>query len=57
MIEQNKLDLTICNSESLTNFKVNILKFSNPSKNSVFLCNNPKGMQLLTRLRHGLRHL
>ena len=28
-----------------------------PSENSIFLCNNPKGIQLLTRLRLGLSHL
>ena len=52
-----KLDLDIRNSESLTSFKGNILKFIRRSKNSVFLCNNPKGIQLLTKLRLGLSHL
>ena len=57
MIEWNKLDLNIRNSESLTSFKSKVLKFIRPSKNSVFLCNNPKRIQLLTRLRPGLSHL
>ena len=57
MIEWNKLDLNIRNSESLTSFKSNVLKFICPSKNSIFLCNNPKGIQLLTRLRLGSSHL
>ena len=57
MIEWNKLDLNIRNSESLTSFKSKVLKFIRPSENSVFLCNNPKRIQLLTRLRPGLSHL
>ena len=57
MIEWNKLDLNICNSESLTSFKSKILKFIRPSENSIFQCNNPKGIQLLTRLRLDLSHL
>ena len=57
MIEWNKLDLNIRNSESLSSFKSNVLKFIRPSKNSIFLCNNPKGIQLLTRLRLGSSHL
>ena len=50
MNEWNKLDLNIRNSESLTSFKSKVLKFIRPSENSIFLCNNPKGIQLLTRL-------
>ena len=57
MIEWNKLDSNIRNSESLISFKSKVLKFIRPSENSVFLCNNPKGIQLLTRLRPGLSHL
>ena len=57
MIEWNKLDLNIRNSESLTSFKSNVLKFIRLSKNSTFLCNNPKGIQLLIRLRLGSSHL
>ena len=57
VIEWNKLDLNIRNSERLTSFKVKILKFIRPSENSIFLCNNPKGIQSLTRLRLGLSHL
>ena len=45
--EWNKLDLNIRNSESLTNFKGNILKFIRPSQKSAFLCNNPKEKLLL----------
>ena len=50
MIEWNKLDLNIRNSESLTSFKSKVLKFIRPSENSIFLCNNPRGIQLLTIL-------
>ena len=45
LIEWNKLDLNIRNSERLTNFKGNILKFIHPSENRVFPCNNPKRIQ------------
>ena len=55
-IEWNTLDLNIRNCESLTSFKGNILKFIHTSENSVFLCNNTKGIQLLTRLRLDLSH-
>ena len=57
VIEWNKLDLNICNSESLISFKSKVLKFTRPPENSIFLCNNPKGIQLLTRLRLGLSDL
>ena len=57
VIEWNKLDLNIRNSESAISFKSKVLKFIRPSENSLFLCNNAKGIQLLTRLRPGLSHL
>ena len=57
VIEWNKLDLNNGNSKGLTNFKCKVLKFIHPSENSIFLCNNPKGIQLLTRLRLGLSYL
>ena len=57
MIVWNKLDLDIRNSVNLISFKSKVLKFIRPSENSIFLCNNPKGIQLLTRLRLGLSHL
>ena len=57
MTEWNKLDLNIRNSGSLTSFKSNILKFICPSEDSVFVCNNPKILQLLTKLRLDLSHL
>ena len=52
----NKLDLDIRNYVSLISFKSKVLKFICPSENSIFLCNIPKGIQLLTRLRLGLSH-
>ena len=57
MIEWNKLDLNIRNSESVTSFKESTLKFIRPSKNSVIPCDIPKGIQIRTRLRLGLSHL
>ena len=44
VIEWDKLDLNIRNSESLSSFKSKILKFIRLFKNSIFLCNNPKGI-------------
>ena len=57
VIEWNKLDQNICNSENLNIFKKKFLKFIHPSGNSVFRSHNPKGVTLLTRLRLGLRDL
>ena len=57
VIEWNKLDQNIRNSENLFIFKKKLLKFIRPSGNSVFRCHNPKGIKLLTRLRLGLSHL
>ena len=56
VIEWNKLDLNIHNSESLNVFKNSLLKFIRPSGNGVFNCHNPRGAKLLTRLRLGLSH-
>ena len=57
VIEWNKLDLNIRNSENVFIFKKKLLKFIRPSGNSVFKCHNPKGIKILTRLRLGLSHL
>ena len=57
VIEWNKLDQNIRNSENLNIFKKKLLKFIRRSGNSVFRCHNLKGIRLLTRLRLGLRHL
>ena len=57
VIEWNKLDLNIRNSENLFIFKKKLLKFIRPSGNSVFKCHNSKGIKLLTRLKLGLSHL
>ena len=35
----------------------NVLKLVRPFEISIFLCNNPKEIQLLKRLRLGLSHL
>ena len=57
LIEWNKLDQNICNSENLNIFNKMFFKFIRPSGNSVFKCHNPKGVKLLTRRRLGLCHL
>ena len=58
VIEWIKLDLNICkNPQNPTKFQGTILRFIRPFDNSVFLCNNPKGIQLSTRLRLSLSHL
>ena len=56
VIEWNKLDQNIRNSENLNIFKKKLLKFIHPSGNSVFRCHNSKGVEFLTRLRLGLSH-
>ena len=57
VIELNKLDSDIRNSETPNIFKSKILKFIRPTANSIFGCHNPIGVKLLTRLRLGLSHL
>ena len=57
IMEWNKLDWEIKNSESIVTFKKRILSFIRPSANSTFNCHNPGGIKLLSRLRLGLSHL
>ena len=57
VIEWNKLELNIRNSESLNIFKKTLLNFIRPSGSTVFNHHNPIGVTLLTRLRLGLSHL
>ena len=57
VIEWNKLDNNIRNSESVSAFKKQILKFIRPSPNSTFNVHHPHGIKLITRLRVGLSHL
>ena len=57
IIERNKLDSNIRNSDTLNIFKSKILKFKRPTANSIFDCHNPIGVKLLTRLRLELSHL
>ena len=57
VFEWNKLDNKFRNSESVSAFKKQILKFIRPSPNSTFNVHNPHGIKLLTRLRVGLSHL
>ena len=51
------VDSDIWSSESLNFLKNKILKFIRPKANSFLNCLNPKGVKLITRLRHGLSHL
>ena len=57
IIEWNKLDWEIKNSESIVTFKKRILSFIRPSANSTFNCHNLRGIKLLSRWRLGLSHL
>ena len=57
IMEWNKLDWEIKNSESIVTFKKRILSFIRPSANSTFNCHNPRGIKLLSRLKLGLSHL
>ena len=57
IIEWNKLDSKIRNSESLALFRKRILALIRPSACSTFQCYNSKGLKLITRLRLGLSHL
>ena len=57
VIEWNKLDNNIRNSESVSAFKKQILQFVRPSPNSAYNVHNSHGVKLLTRLQVGLIHL
>ena len=50
IIEWNKLDPDIRNSESLSIFRSNIFKFIRPTPRSFFNCYHHKGIRLMTRL-------
>ena len=56
-IEWNNLDQDLRISESYTLFCSSILKFSRPSPNSFYGCQNIMGIKLVTRLSLGLNHL
>ena len=45
------------NGESFSVIKNSIMKFIRPAPNSVFDCENHRGIKLITRLRAGLSHL
>ena len=57
VIEWNKLDSNIRNSESLALFKKRILAFIRPFANSTFQYHNSNGLKPITRVRLGLSHL
>ena len=48
-----KLDPDIPNSESLSIFRKNILRFIRPAPNFIYICHNSKVVKLITRLRLG----
>ena len=51
IIEWNNLDPNLRNSKSISVFKEKILNFIRPSSNYFFDCHNPKGTELIARLR------
>ena len=55
--EQNKPNLSIRNSTSLSIFKGRLLQFVRPFENSLFTCHNPIGITYLTTLKLGFSHL
>ena len=57
IIEWNKLDPDLRNSDSFSAFKKSILNFIRPSPNSIFNCHNPKALKFITRAGLGLSHL
>ena len=57
IIEWNKLDSYICNSESLKTFKRRILMFRSPKPNSIYNIHNTLWTKHLTRLRVGISHI
>ena len=57
IIEWSNLDPHLRKSENFSAFKSNILKFIQPSPNSVYNCDNPGGICLITILSPGLSHL
>ena len=57
IIEWNKVDPTIWNTESFGIFKSNILIFIRPAPKKFFNCYNNKRIKLITRLRLELSHL
>ena len=57
VIEWNKLDNNVRNSELVSAFKKQIIKFIRPNPNSKFNVYNPHRIKLLTRSRVGLSHL
>ena len=46
--EWNKLDPSLCNSESFLTFKINILQFIRPAPNFVYNCHNLTKIKLIT---------
>lgn len=56
MIERNKTDRDIHNSDCLNFYKLSLLIFARPMVNSALNINKPYGLELLPRLHLGLSH-
>ena len=57
ILDKNRLDKNIHNSDKISTFKTKFLKFARPVLNSVLNCHHLEGTKLLTRLTLGLSHL
>ena len=57
IFEWNNLDPHLRKFGDFSLFKSNVLKFIQPSPNSVYNCHKPRWICLITRLRLGLSHL
>ena len=55
IIEWNNLDICLRKSDCFSVFESNILKFIQPSSDSVYNCRNPREICLITRLRVNFR--
>ena len=57
ILDKNRLDKNIHNSDKISTFKTKFLKFVRPVPNSIFNCHHPEGAKSLTRLTLGLSRL
>ena len=57
ILDKNRLDKNIHNSDKISTFKTKFLKFVRPVPNGIVNCHHPEGAKSLTRLTLGLSHL
>ena len=57
ILDKNRLDKNIHNSDKISTFKTKFLKFVRPVPNSIFNCHHPEGAKSLTRLTLGFSRL